>query len=281
LRTRIHAEYSHRTVEIGLAALDAGQSRSLLDGLPSARGVDASILDVIVTEAEGNPLYLEELLNATAAGVLEPRRRAWAPTVSIPTLLTPTLESVLLARIDQLPSDARNLAQTASVVGRRFPPAVLERLAGRDVSQEIATLLRASIIYEDGRPPDEELAFRHGLLRETAYATLTPDRRRELHRAVGEAFESLWGPVTDDRLEVLAHHFVLGASLDKGLGYLEQAAERASELGAYARAGELGRRALLVAERLGDKEAQERLRARLDRQEPAASTDNRSEASDS
>jgi hypothetical protein len=110
---------------------------------------------------------------------------------------------------------------------------------------------------------------------------LTPDRRRELHRAVGEAFESLWGPVTDDRLEVLAHHFVLGASLDKGLGYLEQAAERASELGAYARAGELGRRALLVAERLGDKEAQERLRARLDRQEPAASTDNRSEASDS
>ena len=264
LRTRVQADYSHRLTEIGLAPLDAEQSRALLDGLPAAREVDASILDEIVTEAEGNPLYLEEMLNATAAGLLEPRRRTWVPTVSIPTPLTPTLESVLLARIDQLPSDARSLAQTAAVVGRRFPPAVLERLAGRDVSEEIAVLLRAAIIQEDGRPPDEEFAFRHGLLRETAYATLPPGRRRELHGAVGEAFEAIWGQVADDRLEVLAHHFALSNSLDKGLLYLEQAAERASALEASARAAELWRRALLVAERLGDEAARDRLRARLE-----------------
>ncbi|MGE5274353.1 MAG: AAA family ATPase [Verrucomicrobiota bacterium] len=263
LRTRIQADYPHRLGEIGLAPLAAEESRALLDGLPSARGIDSSILDEIVAEAEGNPLYLEEMLNATASGLLEPRRRTWVPTVSIPTPLTPTLESVLLARIDQLPSDARYLAQTAAVVGRRFPPAVLERLAGRDVSEEIAVLLRAAIIYEDDRPPDEEYAFRHGLLRETAYATLPPSRRRELHGAVGEAFEALWGPVADDRLEVLAHHFALSNSLEKGLLYLEQAAERASALEATARADELWRRALLVAERLGDEGARERLQVRL------------------
>jgi len=264
LRRRIQADYSQRLTEIDLAPLDAEQSRELLDGLPSADQIDSSILDQIVVDAEGNPLYLEELLSATASGLLEPRRHTWVPTVSMPTPLTPTMESVLLARIDQLPHSARSLAQIAAVVGRRFPPTVLEQMVGRGVSDEIAALLRAAIIHEDGQPPDAEFAFRHGLLRDTAYSTLPPGRRRELHRAAGEAFETLWGPVTDDRLEVLAHHFALSTCLDKGISYLEMAAERAANLGVETRAAELWRRALLVAERLGDEDAQERLRARLD-----------------
>jgi class 3 adenylate cyclase/energy-coupling factor transporter ATP-binding protein EcfA2 len=262
LRGRIQAEYSHRAVEMTLASLDPEQSLALLKTLPAAGRVDAEALNQIVAEAEGNPLYLEELLNATASGRRKPRRRTWVATVSMPTL-PPALESVLLAHIDRLPGEARHLAQTAAVVGRRFPLRVLEQLEGSDLSEEIAALLRADVIREVAPPPEAEFAFRHGLLRETVLATLPPARRRCLHGAVGAAFETLWGPVVDDRLEVLAHYFSISDDLEKGLRYLELAAERAADLDAPVHAAELSRRAFLVADRLGDVEAQERLRSRL------------------
>jgi predicted ATPase len=181
----------------------------------------------------------------------------------MPSPLTPTLESLLLSRIDRLPSEARRLAQAAAIVGRQFPLRVVEYLAGRDISDEIATLLRADVVREARRFPEAEYAFRHGLLREAAISTLPPARRRELYGAVGAAFEALWGPAVDDRLEVLAHYFALSTDLEKGLRYLERAAQRAAALDAEADAIELWRRALLVAERLGDAEAQARVREQL------------------
>jgi predicted ATPase len=139
---------------------------------------------------------------------------------------------------------------------------VLEHVAGRDVSAEIAILLRADIIREVRRPPEAEYAFRHGLLREAALSTLPPGRRRELNGTVGAAFEALSG-TGDDQLETLAHYFALSTDPARGLRYLEQAAERAARLDAAVRAAELWRRALLVAERLDDEDAQRRVRARI------------------
>jgi adenylate cyclase len=263
LRARVQAELPHRLSELTLGPLDGETARALLEAHPAAREVQPSVLDEVQTEAEGNPLYMEELLNAIATGRRQPRRRTWRPTVAIPTL-TPTLESVLLSRIDRLPAEARGLAQTAAVVGRRFPLRVLETLAGRDLSHELAALVHADIVREIQRSPEAQYEFRHGLLCETALMTLPPTRRRELYGAVGTAFETLWAPVPDDRLEVLAHYFALSNDLGRGLRYLERAAERATALDAGPHAAELRRRALLVAERLGDADASRRLRAGLE-----------------
>jgi class 3 adenylate cyclase len=263
LRVRVQEAFAHRAVELPLEPLGEESARALLEALPAGPKVEPAVIDEIVAEAEGNPLYLEELLNAAAEGLREPGRARWSPTVSIPNPLTPTLDSLLLARVDRLPTEARRLAQTAAVVGRRFPLRALEYLAGKDISEEVATLLRADVVREVRRFPEAEYAFRHGLLREAALSTLPPARRRELNGAVGAAFEALWGPAVDDQLEVLAHYFALSNDLAKGLRYLERAAERAARLDAGAQAAELWRRALLVAERLGDAEAQERLRVHL------------------
>jgi predicted ATPase len=179
-------------------------------------------------------------------------------------VLTPTLESLLLARIDRLPGSARRLAQVAAVVGRSFPLRVLEHVAGsEDLERDLAALLRADIIRELRRYPEPEYTFRHGLVREASLSTLPPARRRELYAAVGAAFESLFPTSLDDHLEVLAHYFARGHDLQKALDYLERAGERASALDAVARADELWRRALKVAERLGDEAAEQRVQRRL------------------
>jgi class 3 adenylate cyclase len=263
LRVRALTHHVHRSLELPLMPLSEPAARELLAALPASKPLSESELDQIVAGAEGNPLYLEELLSAWVdAGAR--RQHTWAPTVTGARALTPTLESLLLARIDRLPRGARRLAQVAAIIGRFFPLRVLEHVAeNQNLENDLASLLRADIIRELRRYPEPEYTFRHGLLREASLSTLPPARRRELYGAVGAAFESLFSATLDDHLEVLAHYYSRGPDLRKGLEYLERAGVRAYELDAVDRAAELWRRAFKVAEQLEDTTSQQRLNARL------------------
>jgi len=265
LRVRILSEYAHRAVELPLAPLDDDAARQLLAGLPATAGIKDAELAQIVASAEGNPLYLEELSNAFAKGSELPRGQTWAPTVTGARVLTPTLESLLVARVDRLPSGARRLANIAAVVGRSFRLRVLEHLVdGEDLDQDLTALLRADIIREHRRYPEPEYIFKHGLMREACLSTMPPARRRELYGAVGIAFEALFPTTLDEHLEILAHSFYRSDDLVKALDYLERAGERAAALDEVARAGELWTRAQKVAGKLGDQAAEQRLGDRLE-----------------
>lgn len=265
-RLRVHAlaHHVHRVAELPLEPLSSADATKLLTGLPQSRNLSEAELEHIVAAAEGNPLYLEELCAAFVEGSRH-RGLTWAPTMAGARVLTPTLESLLLARIDRLPRGSRRLAQIAAVIGRSFPLPILQRVAETDeLESDLAPLLRADIIREVRRYPDPEYTFRHGLMREASLSALPSVRRRELYRAVGSAFERQFaGSLDDDRLELLAHYFGRSDDLRKGLEYTERAGERASELDAVQRAGELWERGRQLAERLGDAAAEERLRTRL------------------
>jgi class 3 adenylate cyclase len=264
LRIGALANFAHRSVELPLAPLSDDDAWRLLEGLPGSKVLQDIDLQQIVNGAEGNPLYLEELVNAFAEGAEERRAQTWAPTVTGARVMTATLESLLLARIDRLPGGARRLAQVAAVVGRSFPLRALQHVAGsEDLEGDLAALLRADIIRELRRYPEPEYIFRHGLVREASLSTMPPQRQRELYGAVGAAFESLYASTLDDHLEVLAHYFSRSPDLGKGLVYLERAAERALALDAVARADELYMRAQKVAQKLGDPAALSRVSDRL------------------
>ena len=258
VRIRALSDYPHRTTELRLAPLDDGASRLLLRALPTTAKLTDVELDLILTRAEGNPLYLEELASAFASSGRARSDQTWALTVTVPRLLTPTLDSLLLAKVDALPPRCRRLAQVGAVVGRSFPLRVLEHVAeSDDIEGDLAALLRADVIREHRRHPEPEYIFRHGLLWQACLSTLPPARRRELHGTVGTAFETLFAGSLDPHLEVIAYHFSRSRNLDKALDYLERAGERAASLDANQSAEELWRRALKVAQKLG---APERIR---------------------
>jgi class 3 adenylate cyclase len=263
LRVRALSHHVHRALELPLGPLSDADAGELLAALPQSRALSAVELEQIVAGAEGNPLYLEELCAAFVEGSSR-RGLTWAPTMAGARVLTPTLESLLLARIDRLPRGARRLAQMAAVIGRSFPLRILERVAeSDDVENDLAPLLRADIIREVQRYPEPAYTFRHGLLREASLSALPSVRRRELYRVVGTAFERQYAGNVEDHLEILAHYFGRSDDLQKGLEYLERAGERASGLDAVQRADEFWERGLKLAERLDDKAAEQRLRARL------------------
>jgi class 3 adenylate cyclase len=261
-RLAVMGEYSHRAVEVPLGPLPAEPAARLAEAIIPGGKLDPWTLKAIVERAEGNPLYLEELLRSLIeSGALE-RKRNWTLTISHQELLPPALETLLVARIDRLPPEARRVAQVASVVGREFPVRIVEQVAGADsLEGDLAVLLRADVIRELRRYPELEYTFKHGLLQEAALSTLPPATRRDLYAQVAAAYEELFP--TEEHLPRLAHYSALSRDHPKALAYLERAAERAWGLDARAQAQELWGRALKVANRLGDGEAEERISRRL------------------
>jgi DNA-binding SARP family transcriptional activator/class 3 adenylate cyclase len=221
---RLHAlgQYGHRTTEITLGPLSDAASEQLLAGLVGDR-IDRSTRVGLIGEAEGNPLYLEELARAFLEGALEPRGRTWTVTMGMHELLPPTLENLLVARIDRQPDGPRRLAQIAAAIGRTFPVQVLEQVAGDGAREAFPALLRSGIVREVSRYPELECAFTHGLLREAALSTLTSARKRILYASIAESFEALYADSVEEHLERLAHYHAQAGNLPRALEYAERA----------------------------------------------------------
>ncbi|MGH3035291.1 MAG: AAA family ATPase [Gaiellaceae bacterium] len=251
LRLRILADFPHRATELALGPLSEEAAAELLaEHLPGS--LDDETRNQLIERAEGNPLYLEELLWALVeTGGVRERRRTWTITLS-PAELPSALESLLIARIDRLPDGPRRLVQAAAAIGRTFSLPVLERAsASEDVPRDLAVLLRAEIVRELRRYPELECTFKHGLLQEAALSTLTPVGRRELYGRIAAAFEEVSGGFLDD-LERLAHYYAQSEDLPRALECLEQAGAQAADLGAEERALDLRRRAQTIAARIGE-----------------------------
>ncbi len=263
-RFREHARRKHveRVVELRLGPLADAEADDLLSQLAPGE-LEPDARREVLALAEGNPLYVEQLLRSLLESGGLSARRTWALTV--PAAQLPTgLESLLVARIAALPRDARRVAQVGAVLGRSFGPAVLSLVSGvDDVERNLARLLRADIVREIRPLPNREYAFTHGLLQEAALSTLTRARRRDLYRRVAAAYEEVFSDSLDDQLERLAFYWARGGDFERALEYLERAANRASCLHAQTQAADLWSRAAAVAEKVNDPDARDRIERRL------------------
>jgi adenylate cyclase len=224
LRIRALGDFGHRATELVLGPLSDEDAERLLAGsFPADVRVDERTRSGLVQEAEGNPLYLEELARAVLDGALERRGRTWTITVRSAELLPPALENLLVARIDRLPENARALAQTAAAIGRTFPVAVLEAVAGENVDEGLTMLLRAEVVREVRRYPAFECLFTHGLLHDAALSTLTPAPKRELYARIARAYESLFADSLVEHAERLAHYHAQAGNLPRALEYAGRA----------------------------------------------------------
>ena len=262
-RMKVLSDYGHRATEISLPPLTDDAVRQLLSLLMPV-GLDDDLRDEIVRRAEGNPLYVEQLLQVMLQDADMGRRRTWTLSLSAADL-PPALEALLVARVDRLPPEAKQLAQVAAVIGRTFQVRLLERVAGEEaVRTGLPILIRSEVVRELRRYPEFECTFRHGLLQEAALSTLTPTRQRELYGEVARAYEGLFTDSVEEQLDHLAFLFYRSADLAKALEYLERAADRAAALGAPEHEAELLGRAKKAAERAGDEAAIQRVTQRLE-----------------
>jgi hypothetical protein len=186
----------------------------------------------IIRLAEGNAFYIEELLRQVAQGSHE---------------LPESLLAMARARLAQLHPGARRVLRAASAFGERFWVGAVQALLPdvADVGMELELLARQELLRraEESRVAGEqEYAFRHALLREAAYATLTEEDRRAAHRRAGE-----WlGEQVDRDADVLSQHFELGGEPLLAAAWLTRAARAALDAGDVVRVGALAKRGLAL-----------------------------------
>jgi DNA-binding SARP family transcriptional activator/tetratricopeptide (TPR) repeat protein len=151
---------------ISTRAADTLLTRLVPEGALDGEG-RARILDV----AEGNPLFLEQLLAAALEGEAE----------TVPD----SIRTLLEARLDRLDEGEREVVQAAAVWGETFAARSVSELVGRDAMGSLVTLARRELVTPAGRDDsgEETWAFRHTLIREEAYRMMPKRRRADLHEA--------------------------------------------------------------------------------------------------
>lgn len=164
-----------------LEPLGDEESGRLIDNLLGPSDLPEIVRDWIVATAEGNPLFVEEMLASLVdRAVLRPSGDGWT-TVEMPALaVPPSVQALIAARIDRLPDDERSVLELASVEGTRFDPEAVAELAGADVAPQLAALVRKELLRPGG------LAFRHQLVRDAAYESMPKQLRADLHERLAE-----------------------------------------------------------------------------------------------
>lgn len=246
---------------LALRPLVEGESRQLVAEL-LRRTIDApqALVDLVVGRAEGNPFYVEELIKmliedgviVTGAGEwrVEPARLASAR-------VPPTLTGVLQARLDALSPDERAVLQRASVVGRVFWDAAVDRLsadgrgardaarrqsdprATRDMASIMRTLrsletllekgliLRRAVSSFDGA---QEYSFKHALLHQVTYDSVLRRPRRQYHTQAGEWLIERSGERVGEYAGLIGEHFELAGEPERAADWYARAGRQAQAI---------------------------------------------------
>lgn len=219
-----------RHVDLQLLPLDHGAARRLVFELLGGDGLTEPAVGAILDKAQGNPLFLEEILRALlSSGQIERDGAAVrvSPNLRLDEVPT-TIQSIIQSRVDRIEEEPRRVLQGAAVIGPLFPRGLLEAVIerGTDLDRALWHLEQHELVYLDRAVPEEVYSFHHVFTRDTVYRSLLKRRREELHRAVGRAIEASYPDRLEEHVEALAYHYDRAADADRAVQFLFRAAEK-------------------------------------------------------
>ena len=211
---------------IELERLSEDETAAVAEHLLGRSGVDERVRARILSAAEGNPLFVEQLLSMLVdEGLIVFENGFWRATAEIDRVVVPpTIQALLAARLDYLEPDERAVVEPASVIGAVFVADAVRHLVPertRDqVGSRLGTLTDKQLVHPDLSRSLEEEAFRfhHILIRDTAYDGILKRSRATLHEKFVEWADSVNREGATEYEEILGYH-------------LEQAHRYLSELG--------------------------------------------------
>jgi DNA-binding SARP family transcriptional activator len=218
--------------EIELTPLSTADTATLADAVGRQHFTAAQRQQIFV-ETAGNPLFVVESVRATVEASL-PSAANGLGAASVATVnsqqrfLPPRVYAVMQARLNQLSASAQKIAALAAVIGRACSFALLMAAAHLDedsLIDSVEELSRRRILREHGAT---DYDFTHDRLRDVAYAELSQARRRQLHRYVAEALESVYAHQLNEQSALLAGQWEQAGQRDKAVTYLQRAGDYAA-----------------------------------------------------
>jgi class 3 adenylate cyclase/tetratricopeptide (TPR) repeat protein len=237
-----------------LQPLSPTECRTLMENLLGGAGLDAATAQRIVEAAEGNPLFVEQMIAALVDdGILERHEGRWAMREGVLSVPVPeSIHALLAARLDRLGQDERSVIERASVVGRVFYRSAVTELAPdtirASVESHLVTLVRKDLIRPQGAEFADEDTYRflHMLIRDAAYESMPKEVRADLHERFAGWLESVAGSREREFEEIVAYHLEQACLYRREIGPSDETLEvlargtAARLFGAAERAGERG-----------------------------------------
>jgi class 3 adenylate cyclase/tetratricopeptide (TPR) repeat protein len=226
---------------VSLEPLSANDAARLAENLLGDAELDAEVHARVAEAAEGNPLFVEQMLSMMVdEGALRRENDRWVPVGSADEIaVPPTIQALLAARLDLLGLEERSVIEAASVAGLVFPEDALRELVSDDVAAQLEKIIRSLCRKHLVQTGVESIGrgahyrFAHVLVREAAYQGMLKRTRAGLH----ERFVAWADRVNSDRDRAVEFEEILGY-------HLEQAYSNLKELGPLDEHGMgLGRRA--------------------------------------
>ena len=237
-----------------LEPLDADESERLIAELLGESELGADVPARIVEGAEGNPLFIEEmLLMLIEDGLLAHRHGRWQATSDLDTVrVPPTIEALIATRLDQLDAVERAVLERAAVAGKVFYEQAVRELLPESLRQGAARVLGTLVRKELIRPERPGLGgasyrFRHLLIHDAAYDATSKRTRAQLHEQFGRWLDEAAADRTTEYEEVVGYHFEQAYRYRIELGMVDRDARQLARHGA-GKLGDAGRRALSLGD---------------------------------
>ncbi|HLO26627.1 MAG TPA: adenylate/guanylate cyclase domain-containing protein, partial [Geobacteraceae bacterium] len=210
--------------EIRLKHLSPPDALEMTRSLLKTGDVPLELRRFVQEKAEGNPFYLEEVINTLVeSDTLVRDDGSWKLSRPLrESDISPLVHGVILARLDRLEKDARRILQEASVIGRVFLYQILKRVTElKDrIDDHLDGLERLDLIRVRPLLPQLEYMFKHALTQEVVYNGLLKKDREAVHRQIAQVIEQLFSERLPEFYETLAYHYGQGGAIDKAVGYL-------------------------------------------------------------
>src|SRR5205085_5570796 len=196
---------------LGLEPLPERDCAALIDNLLGDGGLGPARNARIAEIAGGNPLFVEEMVSMLVDDGLVHRGGAWHVERDLSNVAVPaTIQALLAARLDRLDPVERRVLELASVEGLIFHRGAVSTLCGGEISVDgpLQELVRRGLVRPEPAifRGEECLGFRHGLLRDAAYAGIPKEERAELHERYAEWLEQVAGTHAPEYEEFLGYH---------------------------------------------------------------------------
>ena len=253
-------EYTHQWgsktyyTQLRLDPLGKESADEMLSALVGDAPELAPLKQLVLERTQGNPLFMEELIQALFDEGVLVRNGTVRLTRRLSQLkIPPTVQGILAARIDRLPPEQKELLQALAVIGTEFPLSLVRQVAQLSpdrLDPLLGGLQTGEFIYEQPAAGDVEYTFKHALIHDVAYNSILTERRRLLHERTAQALEGLSAERQEDHLTELAHHFDRSGNVPKAVEYLRRTGARAAQQGAHSEAIGYFTRALELLPRL-------------------------------
>jgi class 3 adenylate cyclase/tetratricopeptide (TPR) repeat protein len=263
---------------VSLEPLSDKQTETLIANLLGSVDLPAEVVERIIQTAEGNPLFVEQILAMLMdEGFVAREGQQWIPIGDLSAVtVPPSIQALLAARLDRLAPEERTVVQAAAVVGQDFFASAVLDLVPEDarahVPADLMSLVRKGLIRAERTSlrGEDAFRFRHLLVRDSAYEAIPKTQRAELHERLADWLERVAGDAIVEQEEVVAYHLEQAHSYrtqlrlpgdraaaigHRAAAHLASAGRRASGRGDFTGAVNLLRRAVAVAPSRGAERA--------------------------